>query len=236
MTLKDLKVNPAEQGSMEWRVARLGKITSTRVADIMAKGRGKDDKWGKTAISMMADIAGERMLVSEVLNDPEKFQTWSDLQCRENAAMRHGKEYEPVARMLYESQMDCTVTECGMVDHPKLKNLAGSPDGLVIDGRGSIKGVIEIKCPSTTRTFMSYCWNIKDAATLKAEVPQYYWQCQNNMAVTGAKWCDLVVYCPFTVRDLYVVRIARNDDDIAAIEARAAAVEEYISEMERGVV
>lgn len=229
MKLKDLKINPSEQGTFEWRKARLGKATSTRIADLMGRGRGKDELFGKTAIAVMAEMAGERMLDEELLTDEEKFYEWSDRQCRENNAMRFGTTYEPMARILYTAEVGKQVIEVGLTEHPTVKNLAGSPDGLIVDSKREVVGVIEIKCPATTKTFVQYLWEVRDGETLKAVNPGYYWQCQNNMNVTGAKYCDFVAYSP-DLKRIHIARVERNEDDITAINNRMAEVETYINQ------
>lgn len=235
MKLKQLIIDTAEQGSKEWRIARLGKFTATRISDLMSKGKKKDDIFGATAITMMAEVAAERDLDPVVIEDDDKFQYWSDLQCRENMAMRYGKDNEALARNYYEFHTGNQVEECGVVTHPEIPTLAGSPDGLVVKGKGKeVEGIIEIKCPSTTKTCMRYRWFIKDSESLKMENASYYWQCQQNMNVTGAKWCDFIVYSPFLKNLCQIVRIERNEEDIALINERALAAEEFIKQMNNG--
>ena len=69
------------------------------------------------------------------------------------AAIQWGKQNEPIARQLYEQH----------IQHRKLRVhnsglwvsnhdfLAASPDGTVYDQDGSLKGILEIKCPHTHR-------------------------------------------------------------------------------------
>lgn len=72
--------------------------------------------------------------------------------------------------------------------------------------------------------------NISDGETLKEVMPDYYWQVQAEMDCTGAIGCDFVVYCPFLQKQLHIVRIERNDEDILKIHERIALADNYITE------
>lgn len=219
-----------EQGSKEWRIERLGKWTATRIKDLMSAGKSKDAVFGETAITMMAEVAGERQLAEDIIQDDEKFKEWSDLQCRENSAMRHGHEWENIARINYEIEKSVEVQQVGMFQ-VRGTMMACSPDGIILDKKGKIEGGVEIKCPSTNKTFMRYKWFIKDAETLKKEKPEYYWQIQHTMMCLETKWWDLVVYSPFHNGGLHIVRIERNDEDCDKIVERYNLAEKMIEEL-----
>jgi len=119
-----------EQRSEEWFKARLGKVTASRVADILAK-----IKSGESASRRNYKI----QLVSERLTG-EKQETYI------NQAMQDGIDREFYARERYVQQFG-EVEEVGFIQHPTLE-AGASPDGLVGDD-----GLIEIKCPlGTTHT------------------------------------------------------------------------------------
>jgi len=119
-----------EQRSEEWFKARLGKVTASRVADILAK-----IKSGESASRRNYKI----QLVSERLTG-EKQETYI------NQAMQDGIDREFYARERYVQQHG-EVEEVGFIQHPTLE-AGASPDGLVGDD-----GLIEIKCPlGTTHT------------------------------------------------------------------------------------
>ena len=94
-----------DQGSQEWKEIRLGKVTASRVADVIAKTKAG---WGASRKSYMAQ------LISETLTGVPADSFTSD-------AMRHGIDTEPLARKAYEFAKDVDVTEVGFVDHPKTK-------------------------------------------------------------------------------------------------------------------
>ena len=119
-----------EQRSEEWFQARLGKVTASRVADVLAK-----IKSGESASRRNYKI----QLVSERLTG-EKQETYI------NQAMQDGIDREFYAREIYVQQHG-EVEEVGFIQHPTLE-AGASPDGLVGDD-----GLIEIKCPlGTTHT------------------------------------------------------------------------------------
>jgi putative phage-type endonuclease len=119
-----------EQRSEEWFQARLGKVTASRVADVLSK-----IKSGESASRRNYKI----QLVSERLTG-EKQETYI------NQAMQDGIDREFYAREKYVQQFG-EVEEVGFVNHPTLE-AGASPDGMVGDD-----GLLEIKCPmGTTHT------------------------------------------------------------------------------------
>jgi len=124
-----------EQRSEEWFQARLGKVTASRVADVLAK-----IKSGESASRRNYKI----QLVSERLTG-EKQESYI------NQAMQDGIDREQFARDKYMQQFG-EVEEVGFVKHPTLE-AGASPDGMVGDD-----GILEIKCPmgsTHTETLMT---------------------------------------------------------------------------------
>ena len=113
-----------EQRSEEWFQARLGKVTASRVADVLAK-----IKSGESASRRNYKI----QLVSERLTG-ERQETYI------NQAMQDGIDREQFARDRYVQQFG-EVEEVGFIQHPTLE-AGASPDGLI-----GTDGIIEIKCP-----------------------------------------------------------------------------------------
>lgn len=151
----------------EWNNRRCGKITASRISDVLAKGKGI------SRAKYCAELASARMT-----NKTHRSAFSSD-------ATNHGNAYESVARMMYEIKNGVMVEGDGktFIDHPFVKNSGMSPDGLVNDD-----GMVEIKCPST-HVFIEY--------KLAGEVPSVYrsqivWQ----LACSRRKWCDFVAFDP----------------------------------------
>jgi putative phage-type endonuclease len=124
-----------------------------------------------------------------------------------NAAMQHGTETEPLARISYEVAHNVLVDEVGFVPHPSIIMAGASPDGLVGDD-----GLLEIKCPNTATMIETL---------LTETVPQkYFTQMQMQMACTGRAWCDYVVFDPRmpAKAQLFIKRVPRDDVFIADME------------------
>jgi len=184
-----------EQRTEEWFQARLGKVTASRVADVMAK-----TKSGPSAsrANYMADLIVERLTGQRV----EGFT---------NAAMQWGTDTEPQARSAYEFLTDATVTEEGFCLHPSIREFGASPDGLVGDG-----GLLEIKCPNTASHL---------EVLLSGDVPgKYVTQMQAQMACTVRAWCDFVSFDPRMPGEmqLFVKRVHRDERFIGQMEDEIA--------------
>lgn len=155
------------QGSQEWFQARLGRVTASRIADVLAKTK---TGWGASRYSYMGELIAERLT-----GRPNESFT--------SAAMQWGKDNEDRARQAYVFRYDRQVEETGFVEHPRLEGLAGaSPDGLVEDG------LIEIKCPSTITHL--------DTISSGNVPTRYQLQMQWQMECTGRKWCDFISFDP----------------------------------------
>jgi putative phage-type endonuclease len=193
-----------EQGSPEWLAIRLGKVTASRITDVLAKGKS-----GEAATR--EDYRTE-LVVQRLTNEPgESFA---------NAAMEWGVMQEPMARIGYEAQANVFVEQVAFVDHPTIEWFGCSPDGLVGE-----TGLLEIKCPNS-KTHIKYLLAGKPPAKY---VPQM--QCQ--MAVTGREWCDFVSYDPRLPEDLqlFVVRLERDVSYIMAMEEEVSKFLGEVSEM-----
>lgn len=113
----------SEQRTEEWFAERLGKVTASRIADVMMKPT--------TAgyANYQAQLVCERL-------------TGQPTETFTSAAMQHGTDTEPQARAMYELTCGVDVVEVGFIPHPTLAMSGASPDGLVDDD-----GLVEIKCP-----------------------------------------------------------------------------------------
>jgi len=190
-----------EQGSAEWLQARCGKVTASKVADLIAKTKSG---WGASRANYMAQLIAERLTG----NPAESFTS---------TAMQWGTDTEPQARAAYEFLTDATVAEVGLVPHPSIEDAAASPDGLVGDD-----GMLEIKCPNTSTHIDTL---------LGQKVPaKYMTQMQWQMACAERQWCDFVSFDPRMPAHLqmFVQRVERDDERIAELEKM---VTEFIAEL-----
>lgn len=193
------------QGTEEWFKRRLGKVTASKVADVMAKTK---TGYGAARANYMAQLIAERL-------------TGNVTESYTNAAMQWGTETEPQARAAYTFFTDNAVEEVGFVDHPTIGMSGASPDGLVGED-----GLLEIKCPNTATHLDTLLGTDIEGKYIK----QIQWQ----MACTGRKWCDFVSYDPrLPVKlQLKMQRVNRDDEMIAEMEAEVIG---FISEMDKKI-
>lgn len=190
------------QGSPEWHAIRLGKVTASRVADLMAKTK---TGWGASRKNYMAELIAERL-------------TGVAADSYTNSAMQWGIDTEPHARAAYEFFGEAAVQTVGFVGHPKIMMAGASPDGLV-----GPEGLVEIKCPNTATHIDTL---------LAKEVPsKYIPQMQFQMACSGRGWCDFVSFDPRMPERLrlFVKRVPRDPAYIAEMET---AVVEFLAELD----
>jgi putative phage-type endonuclease len=195
-------MNDIIQGSPEWFAIRCGKVTASRVADVMAKTK---TGWGASRANYMGELIAERL-------------TGTVAPSFSNAAMQWGTDHEPDARAAYEFRFDKTVVEIGFAVHPTIPMSGCSPDGLVGDD-----GLCEIKCPNTATHIETLLGQV---------VPSKYMaQIQWQLACTDRYWCDFISYDPRLpeLMQLFVYRVRRDDKYIAEMEA---AVREFLTELD----
>ncbi len=193
------------QGTDEWLQARLGKVTASRVTDVIAKTK---KGWGASRANYAAELIAERL-------------TGAAGDRYENAAMRHGTETEPQARAAYEFYLDHDVFEVGFVPHPTIIMAGASPDGLVGDD-----GLVEIKCPNTATHIETLL-----GGTLAAK---YETQMDFQMACTGRQWCDWVSFDPRMPEDLRLFCVRRERDDKIVTELEQAVID-FLTELDETI-
>lgn len=194
------------QGSPEWLQMRLGKVTASRVADVIAKTKSG---WGASRANYAAQLIAERL-------------TGTVQESYSNAAMQWGTATEPEARDAYSFRVDADVVQVGFVTHPTIRMSGASPDGLIGD-----LGLVEIKCPNTA----THIETLMERTAPTKYITQMQWQ----MACTGRKWCDFVSFDPRMPESmrLMVSRVHRDDTLITTLEA---LVWDFIAEIDRKVV
>lgn len=194
----------APQGSPEWLKARAGVITASRFKDAVDRLADKKAKDGtitrgapsSKSIYYAAQVAMERIFGDQI---EETFA---------NFAMRRGSELEPGARAVYEERTGRVVLESGiLLTEDRL--FGYSTDGLV-----GTDGLVEIKCPLSPARMVEV-WRDRN-------FDEWIHQIQGGLWLTGRLWCDLVVYDPRLApigRDLFLVRIQRDESFIEQLEA-----------------
>lgn len=214
-----------QQHSLDWYRARLGRVTGSQVGLLMKKGKKKDEPFSETAYTYIHQIAAERALNPELVGDDDMFAFYVEQTSATSKDMRFGTEQEPHARAMYSEVKNVEVYEVGACQHPTIQTFSSSPDGITEDN--GIRGCIEIKCPKAA-TFSKYVANITDNASLKSVNPDYFYQCQAHMACVNAQYCDFVIYCPYLSHPIHIIRITRDDNEIAEMESRVMLAEQII--------
>lgn len=191
-----------EQRTEEWFAARLGKVTASKVADVVAKTKSG---YGASRATYMTDLAIERLT-----GNPTEFYA--------NAAMQWGTETEPQARAAYEFIQSVTVIEEGFIEHPAISMSGASPDGLVGDD-----GMLEIKCPMSKTHYDT----LLTGRIAKKYIDQMQWQ----MACAGRQWCDFVSFDPRMPEglDFFCERVKRDDKRIEYLETEVKAFLEELN-------
>jgi putative phage-type endonuclease len=181
-----------EQGSADWFAERCGKVTASRVVDVVAKTK---TGWSASRANYMAQLVAERL-------------TGAVAESFSNAAMQWGTDMEPEARVVYEFFTNATVEPATFVRHPTIGDTGASPDGYV----GS-EGLVEIKCPNTA----THIETLLGGSVAGKYVTQIQWQ----LACTGRQWCDFVSFDPRLPESMkiFIKRVPRDDALITALEA-----------------
>jgi putative phage-type endonuclease len=189
-----------EQRGVDWLMARVGHATGSRFAAIT--DRLKSGKPSAERQKYLWELVIERLTGKPT----ERYVT---------AAMQHGIEMEPLARMAYESQTGRMVTETGFVHHKTIPFVGGSVDGLI-----DADGIIEIKCP-TSATHLQ---------TMLTEECEHLAQIQGYLWITDREWCDFISFDPrLPVKlQLYVKRIERDPLYIAQLQI---AITQFLAEV-----
>lgn len=193
----------AEQRTDAWRAARLGRVTGSCASDMLAKVKS-------------GEAAGRKNLRIRLVLEQLTGQSQEDGYV--SREMQRGIELEPAAILAYEVETGLLVRPVGFLAHPSL--MAGcSPDGIV----GSFAGLVEAKVPNSA-THLEY---------LRGTVPgNYLKQCQHNLWITGAPWCDFVSYDPRFPEPLRL-KITRINLDEAQRLSYDLLVRMFLAEVER---
>ncbi len=190
-----------QQQSEDWFQARLGKVTASRISDVMAKT--------KTGPSASRKNYMMQLLCERLTGRKEDMYV--------NAAMQRGTEMEAIARSAYEVDKGVMVEEVGFVQCPIFFMAGASPDGLVGDD-----GLIEIKCPNTAQ-------HVEFLRTGKID-PGYEIQMLFQMYCTERQWCDFVSFDDRMPEELQY-KCVRLDFDVNRADEMLIEVKSFLAEL-----
>jgi putative phage-type endonuclease len=197
-------IETCEQGSAEWLAMRLGKVTASKVSDVLSKGRG-------SAPSKMSETYMIELIAEVLTGNSKPFF--------ENDAMRWGTETEPQARAMYAVNNDFVdVKEVAFVEHNE--QIGISPDGLIGED-----GLLEIKCPNTT-TQIKRALSNDYSADYKAQIQMQLW-------VTEREWCDFLSFDPRLDCEAGYLqqRVFRDEEYIEEMKVKVYAFVEKMNEI-----
>lgn len=222
----------------EWEKQRLGKFTSSRIGDLMTKGKPGTTMLRKKLAKMDEDSDEYKALLLEI--ETKEYEAIFGLTAKtyireklaelltglpketpETFAMAWGTKYESEAINFYaENFAEEKVEHLGTVFIPFNEICGGSPDGYI--GKD---GILEIKCPNSHNHLETL---MDDVVKM-----QYRYQCQANMLFSGRNWCDFVSYDPRFQDDslkMKVIRIERDEKICNAILDRITEAAQMVLE------
>jgi hypothetical protein len=186
------------QGSEAWLQIRKGKVTASRVAEIITP----TGAFSKSSKALAYDLIGECVA-------PE-FVGFAG-----NLYTDRGTDLEPEARDVYRAATGHTVEEVGFVTMDGNRSVIGcSPDGLLVAECVGYWGGVELKCPAP-KTFIEWVAEGVLPAKHKAQV-------HASLYVTGLDQWDFCAYFPGLKPFIVTVK---PDDYTAKL---GAAIEEFI--------
>lgn len=188
-----------QQRTEEWFKQRLGKVTASRISDVMAS------KTSEAYANYQAELICGRL-------------TGVNEESYASKAMIRGIELEPQAMAHYMLETGEIVKEVGFCEHPTINNAGASPDGLVGDD-----GLIEIKCPNTT----THIKLMVGGAIPKKYLYQMQWQmsCTDRKWCDFVSYDDRL---PEHLA-IKIIRVNRDDDLISSIESAVIEFLEKVS-------
>ena len=198
-----LVIDASPQRSPEWFHARLGRLTGSRAADMLAT-----IKSGEAAARRDYRL----QLVCERLTGQPQESGFV------NEAMQRGIDLEPMALGAYEALTGTLAQTVGFAAWADLM-VGCSVDGSI----GDFEGILELKCPKSA-THLEYL----RSPTVPA---RYLSQITHNLWVTGAAWCDFLSYDDRFPAPLQTVlrRVRREDVDF---DTYATAALKFLGEVD----
>lgn len=168
----DMNTFNLTQGSEDWKNARAGVITASRVHEIIKSGR-KKGSYSEMRKGYMSELIAQ--VCTGIVPEQASFKQ-----------AEWGHMNEPLARDAYEARDFCIIAECGLVYKDDSLRCGISPDGLEMDSNIGL----EIKSPFTSKVHI-------DTLIWQEIKPEYITQCQYSMWVSGYDRWD---FCSFDHR------------------------------------
>lgn len=201
------RIHYVEQGTDAWHALRIGKVTASRVSDVIAKIKSGGPSASRA--NYLAELVLERL-------------TGRHTEGFVSPDMITGTLREPDARAEYELRMRCEVERIGFVDHGSIPMTGASADGFV-----GTDGMVEFKCPKPA----THLETLKAGAIPGSYLTQIDW----NLACNPTRqWCDYCSYNPEfpEAMVLFRKRVPRDPARIAILERE---VRVFLAELDKEV-
>lgn len=201
----------AEQRSEAWRDVRAGRFTASEIFKLMTDPRSKEARekgeWSDGAMTYILTKVAEDL-------------TGQVHQASNAYPMVYGTDMEPLAKEYFTLITGKEVKFAGFKTFTE--HAGGSPDGYVDED-----AIIEIKCPFNSANQINYL-RLKSQTDLFVEFPEYWWQCQANMAFNRLTKCYFVTYDPRFKDDNHKLKILELQSDVNDQERMLARLDKAI--------
>lgn len=196
----------AEQGSEEWLIERIPFVTASKIADVMAKGRG----------ASRANYLAKKFCEIVAGRPTKTFKS---------AYMQDGNDREPEARLLYEQIKQCSVKQLPFA-YLEDELLGASTDGEVDED-----GIIEIKnVMSSEQIRLLTTGKIKDQYIKQMQTQMYVLDKKWCDFVSVAFGDDDSGELPDRLK-VKIIRVLRDETMIAAIRKEVAFFHKDLNEL-----
>jgi predicted phage-related endonuclease len=183
--------------------ARLGKLTASRMKDAMDfnKNGGESEKRKSYKMELVAERMTDIIVPHYV-----------------TPAMQWGIENEPAAKLAYQELTGRTIRPADFYPHPTIEYCGATPDGLI-----DPDGLIECKCPTTTK----YIAWLTAGIVPEEHRPQMALQ----VLCSGRKWVDFVAFDPRMpkAKQVFVRRYEPEADYLRKVED---AAKQFLAEVD----
>lgn len=224
-----MKIHNCQQGSTEWIISRLFRLTASNAAKFFTtKGVLSDSIAMREKVDnliagyMLGQLvqSGAVILPADDRELQELISHYTGDSFKGNLHTRRGHECEPLAIAALQKRIGAEITSVGMVVHDNYF-VSCSPDGLVMDGEEIIAGA-EVKAPSLG----NYYGQIRDGGLPS----QYKLQVHLSMAICevdkwhyGAFFKGEPIHYVRAEREKLTDTLAKSIDEFAIIYAEQFA-------------
>jgi len=245
-----MKFIEVPQGTPDWMLARVGRITASCFADAVSTVGGLTEQQEKYVHAVMRGGATEKEAIAfagykaaptaECVKRAlagERTEEFSDTAKRYAADL----SLERISRQPHGEPVKTWVLERGHTMEAAARRIYEGRTGAFVteagicltdddlfgystDGLVDDDGLIEIKAPIDSIKIMEM-WKTGDTS-------EYDHQMQGGMWITGRQWCDFIMYVPDLApvgKDLFVKRVMRDDAFIDKMVAQLVEFEQLVS-------